>query len=48
MVGKGPIYWNIMGFISTTYKGTSGGPAISFSACDDYQVLAYTMVSIDF
>ncbi|XP_027106254.1 metacaspase-1 isoform X3 [Coffea arabica] len=43
MNSEGYYVWEDHGFLSSTYKGTSGGLAISFSACDDHQVSVDTM-----
>lgn len=40
--------WEDHRYLSTTYKGTSGGLAISLSACDDHQSTLDTMVSSQF
>lgn len=40
--------WEDHSYQSTTYKGTSGGLAISLSACDDHQATLDTMVSSHF
>ncbi|XP_027106255.1 metacaspase-1 isoform X4 [Coffea arabica] len=44
MNSEGYYVWEDHGFLSSTYKGTSGGLAISFSACDDHQVSVDTMI----
>ncbi|PIN21456.1 Metacaspase involved in regulation of apoptosis [Handroanthus impetiginosus] len=38
MQRNGDYMWEDHGRLSATYKGTSGGLAVSFSACDDHQI----------
>ncbi|KAL3538655.1 hypothetical protein ACH5RR_002021 [Cinchona calisaya] len=40
---EGDYVWEDHGFLSPTYRSTSGGLAISFSACDDNQISVDTM-----
>lgn len=38
--------WEDHGRWSSVYKGTSGGLAVSISACDDHQTSSDTTVSV--